>query len=104
MMSALVPNRTGIEKRPAEVDNLETDGHWEGDTIIGANQKGVIVTLVERRNDLLRAVHVASKHAGEVAKAILLALADIPNHVPHYRIVVERIAQDVERFFGASGR
>lgn len=76
-----IPNRVGIEKRPAEVDTLETDGHWEGDTIIGANQKGVIVTLVERKNDLLRAVHVASKNAGEVAKAILQALTDIPKQL-----------------------
>jgi len=76
-----IPNRVGIEERPAEVDTLQTDGHWEGDTIVGANQKGFIVTLVERKNDLLRAVHVATKNAAQVAQAILQALADIPKHL-----------------------
>ena len=76
-----IPNRVGIEERPPDVDTLETDGHWEGDTIVGANQKGFIVTLVERKNDLLRAVHVTTKDAGHVALAILRALADIPGRL-----------------------
>jgi IS30 family transposase len=75
---ALIPNRVGIERRPAEVDTLETDGHWEGDTVIGANQKGAIVTLVERKNDLLRAIPVVCKKAEDVAAAIIKALGDLP--------------------------
>lgn len=76
-----IPNRVGIEERPAEVDSLQVDGHWEGDAIIGANQKGAIVTLNERKNDLLRAVLVPSKNSKDVAKAILQALDDIPEHL-----------------------
>lgn len=76
-----IPNRVGIEHRPPEVDTLEEVGHWEGDTIIGANQEGAIVTLVERKYDWLRAVWVPCKKAQGVAEAIMEALSDIPDHL-----------------------
>ncbi len=44
-----IANKRSIDERPDEVDALETYGHWEGDTIIGKNQEGAIVTLTERK-------------------------------------------------------
>ena len=42
------PERT-IEKRPSEVSERETFGHWEGDSVIGKNTKGeTMLTLTER--------------------------------------------------------
>jgi transposase, IS30 family len=76
-----IANRVSIEKRPAEVDALATYGHWEGDTVIGKNQNGAIVTLVERKGDWLRAVPVASRKADEVARAVVQALQDMPPHL-----------------------
>jgi IS30 family transposase len=38
-----------IEKRPERVNNREEFGHFEGDSIVGANHKGQIITLVERK-------------------------------------------------------
>ena len=43
-----IPNRVGIEHRPARVDERRDTGHWEGDTVVGKQQDGFIVTLVER--------------------------------------------------------
>ena len=38
-----------IEKRPAEIAERRTFGHWEGDSVIGTNKKGeTILTLTER--------------------------------------------------------
>jgi len=78
---SVIPNRVGIAQRPDEVDTLETPGHWEGDTIIGANQEGAIVTLVERKYDWLRAIWVPFRKAALVADAIIQALSDIPKHL-----------------------
>jgi len=74
-----IPNRIGIEARPPEVETLQRYGDWEGDLVIGGEQKGAIVTLVERKSLLLRAVRVLSRHAARVAKAIIQALADLPS-------------------------
>lgn len=76
-----IPNRIGIEHRPAEVELLEEVGHWEGDTVIGANQEGAIVTLVERKYDWLRAIWVPNRKAAVVAQAILKIMSDIPKHL-----------------------
>ena len=73
-----IPNRIGIEARPAEVDRLERYGDWEGDLIIGAHQDGAIVTLVERKSMLLLAVRVPSRHARVVARAVVDALRTVP--------------------------
>ena len=39
-----------IDERPKEVENREEIGHWEGDSIVGAEHKGQIITLVERKH------------------------------------------------------
>lgn len=38
-----------IEERPADVEKREEFGHWEGDGIVGAHQKGHLISLVERK-------------------------------------------------------
>jgi IS30 family transposase len=38
-----------IDERPENANNREEFGHWEGDSIIGAEQKGQIITLLERK-------------------------------------------------------
>ena len=43
-----VPNRVGIENRPAIVDQKTRIGDWEADTIVGKGQKSALLTLVER--------------------------------------------------------
>lgn len=78
-----IPNRVGIEARPPEVDALIRYGDWEGDLVIGANQQGAIVTLVERKSLLLRAVRVATRHATRVARAVIHALRSLPSHWRH---------------------
>lgn len=80
-----IPNRVGIAQRPAVVAERARYGDWEGDTIVGANQKAFITTLVERKSLLLRAKLTATKQAGEVAAAVVEALLDMP--VPWVRTI-----------------
>jgi transposase, IS30 family len=44
----LIPNRVDIELRDKIVEEKSRIGDWEADTVIGANHKGAIVTLVDR--------------------------------------------------------
>tara|TARA_B100000809_G_scaffold114866_1_gene113184 strand:+ start:265 stop:1263 length:999 start_codon:yes stop_codon:yes gene_type:complete len=73
-----IPNRVGIEKRPAHIEQRIEPGHWEADTIFGKNQDSFLVTLVERSARILRAVEVFSKHADVVARAINELLLELP--------------------------
>lgn len=73
-----IPNRVGIEQRPPEVETRAIHGHWEGDLIVGKNNDGFIVTLVERTSRLLCAVKAQTKKACEVAQAIIETMLDFP--------------------------
>ena len=43
-----MPDRVGIENRPAVVNQKSRIGDWEADTIVGKGQKSALLTLVER--------------------------------------------------------
>lgn len=74
----LIPNRVGIDKRPAIVQERSQVGHWEGDLVVGNQQDGFIVTLVERVSRMLHAVRTATKRPAEVCRAVIQALLDRP--------------------------
>ena len=42
-----IPNRLGI-KRSKIAEDRERFGDWEGDTILGKNYQGAIITLVDK--------------------------------------------------------
>lgn len=73
-----IPNRVGIAQRPEVVGARSRYGDWEGDTVVGANQKAFITTIVERKSLLLRARLTPSKHAAQIASAVVEALIDMP--------------------------
>jgi IS30 family transposase len=50
-----IPGRVGIEHRPAVADLKSEIGHWESDTVIGANHTGIIVTHVDKASKFLLA-------------------------------------------------
>ena len=60
-----IPNRVDIDERPEEANNREQVGHWEGNTIIGKNHKGAIVTLDERKSKLCLAKPYHSWERGQ---------------------------------------
>ncbi len=45
-----IRNRISIDERPEEVEQRNRLGDWEGDTIIGANHKGAVLSLVDRKS------------------------------------------------------
>ena len=67
-----------IAERAQAVNERTEIGHWEGDTVVGKNQDGFAVTLVERTSRLLEAVKTETKSAREVQQAVVTALQDRP--------------------------
>jgi len=50
-----IAGRVGIEHRPAIAHEKIEMGHWESDTVIGANHTGIIVTHVDKASKFLLA-------------------------------------------------
>ena len=59
-----------IDERPAIVERKARLGDWELDTIVGAQHRGALVSMAERRSKLVRLALVRSCKADEVARAI----------------------------------
>jgi len=76
-----IPNRIGIEQRPAIVARKRRFGDWEADTIIGAKHQGAILSLVERKSKLTRLHKLQTKAASEVKDRIIALLAPLADRV-----------------------
>ena len=70
----IIPGRIDIDQRPAIVAERIRIGDWEADTIVGAGQKGAILSLVDRvsRYTLLHKLQAA--RAGPTSRAIITKL------------------------------
>jgi len=75
-----IPQRKGIEERPAIVDGRERIGDWEADTIIGKGMKGAIVTLVDRKSRFLRMGLVEQRTKEAVKESMIELLKGYPVH------------------------
>lgn len=76
-----IPNRRPLSERPVHVDDRKQVGHWEGDTVIGANHKQAIVTMVERKSGYAVIAKVEYKTADLVGAAIVDGLKPFASKV-----------------------
>ncbi len=53
-------DRTSIHCRPKGIDQCERTGDFEGDTVIGKNNKGAILTLVDRKSLYVYIIHLGA--------------------------------------------
>jgi IS30 family transposase len=72
-----IPNRVDIKERPQIANDKGRLGDWEVDTIFGKDQKGAIVSIVDRRSKLTKLVLVPRKTAKQVGEAICDKLKEI---------------------------
>lgn len=83
-----VKDRISIDSRPKEANDRSEFGHFEMDLIIGANQKGAILTLVERKLGHLMCSYLPKgKNAKYVASTVIQML--LP-----YKDIVRSITTD----------
>jgi IS30 family transposase len=69
-----------ISERPASVENRKQLGHWEGDTVVGADRHHCILTLVERSSGLAIIKKLESRTAAEVNRAAAEAIKEHEGH------------------------
>ncbi len=73
----LIPGRVDIEERPEIVETKSRIGDWEGDTIIGKNHKGAILSHVDRKSKYTKLVLLPDKSTISVQKACRRALVKL---------------------------
>jgi transposase, IS30 family len=73
-----IPNRTGIERRPAVVEQRSRSGDWEGDTVVGKGRGGYVLTNVDRASRYL----VTRKLDRPTARGVEDALYDAMRRMP----------------------
>ncbi|MFC1783826.1 IS30 family transposase [Planctomycetota bacterium] len=73
-----IKNRVGIEKRPKIVGRKIRIGDWEGDTVVGKNHQGALVTLVDRKSKLTLIGKVDRYIAEAVEHTIVRLMESVP--------------------------
>jgi transposase, IS30 family len=69
-----IANRRSITLRSPTVEDRKQVGHWEVDTIVGANHKQAIVSIVERKTGFTLLKLIRIRKASEVEKALCAML------------------------------
>jgi transposase, IS30 family len=67
-----------IHQRPFQPEDRSEAGHWEGDIIVGKDQRSAIGTLVERTTRLVRLLHLPQRDGDTLHAALIARMADLP--------------------------
>ena len=77
-----IKDMVSISQRPAEVADRAVPGHWEGDLIVGKNNRSFIGTLVERQSRYVMLTHLGTDaRTATVITAIATQITRLPEHL-----------------------
>jgi IS30 family transposase len=78
----IIKDKIMISERPAEAEDRAVPGHWEGDLIMGKNNRSAVGTLVERSTRYVMLLHLPGDHTAEtVRNAMTVKIATLPDHL-----------------------
>jgi len=78
----IIKNKVSIDERAEVINKRERFGDWEIDTIVGNQNKGAIVTIVERQTGFLLMKKLPhGKHADQLAQMVIEMLLPYKNQV-----------------------
>jgi len=80
-MERKLEDMLSIEERPKEVEDRIIPGHWEGDLIVGKNNRLALGTLVERTTRTTILVPIKNREAETVAKAFAKEVKKLPQQM-----------------------
>ena len=69
-----LPGKRHISERPASVEARRRIGHWEIDTVVGANSKDCVVTLVERKTGYAFIGKLADRSMHEMSRRVRMLM------------------------------
>lgn len=75
---AKIPDMVNIAERPADVEDRAIPGDWEGDLVVGAGNKSVVGTFVERTTRFGLLIKLDNKSAAHVAQRLAERVAELP--------------------------
>jgi IS30 family transposase len=67
-----------IHQRPFHPEDRTEAGHWEGDLIIGKDQRSAVGTLVERKTRMVRLLHLSRRDGDTLHDALKARMSDLP--------------------------
>jgi IS30 family transposase len=73
----LIPERVGIEQRPAHINDRSEYGHWEGDTAVSRQSSAALMVLQERSLGLTLLKKLPRCAAKEMAHAVIDRLREL---------------------------
>jgi transposase, IS30 family len=78
----LIRDIVSISERPAEVSDRAVPGHWEGDLLVGKQNRSFIGTLVERHTRYVMLTHLGTDAGTETVTAkIAEQIVRLPEHL-----------------------
>ena len=97
-------DRVDISQRPKIVDRRLRIGDWEGDTIVGNNHRGVLLTYVDRVSRLTKIRALPNRKAELIAKAsaellgdhqVLTITFDNGKEFSQHRVIAQNLCADI---------
>ena len=77
-----IADMVSISERPAEIEDRAVPGHWEGDLLVGKNNKSAIATLVERSTRYVLLAKIDDQGSAlAVRDAITAQILRLPAHL-----------------------